>query len=88
MIRELSLLLERDELPFFLPILTFSLERNLRAIVSFFASAQLDVVKAVCYLLGNDSCHWHSGTFLGRVRSASAVGEDAVTLVIVLPDHP
>lgn len=28
-IRELSLLLARDELPFFLPILTFSLERNL-----------------------------------------------------------
>lgn len=86
MIRELSLLLERDELPFFLPILTFSLEKNLQAIVCFFASAQLDVVKAVCYLLGNDSCHWHSGTFLGRVRSA--VGEDSVTLVMVLPDHP
>ena len=28
MIRELNLLLEGDELPFFLPILTFSLERN------------------------------------------------------------
>ena len=28
--KELSLLLERDELPFFLPILTFSLERSLQ----------------------------------------------------------
>lgn len=35
MIRELSLLLERNELPFFLPILTFSLERNLQAMVCF-----------------------------------------------------
>lgn len=30
---ELSLLLERDELPFFLPVLTFSPERNLQTML-------------------------------------------------------
>ena len=33
MIRELSLSLERDELPFFLPILTVALERNLQTML-------------------------------------------------------
>lgn len=40
------------------------------------------MLKGVCCLQGGDLFHWHSDPLLGMVRSASAVGEDVVTLVL------